>query len=78
MTDSSASEDFDSKTFLKTLPRKPGVYRMVNKEGVILYVGKAKDLKCRVSSYFRSNLVNSRIWSMVKQIQAVRITITTT
>ena len=78
MTDSNASEDFDSKTFLTTLPHKPGVYRMLNKAGKVLYVGKAKDLKNRVSSYFRSNLVNSRIWSMVKQIQAVRITITST
>ncbi|HFC92828.1 MAG TPA: excinuclease ABC subunit UvrC [Leucothrix mucor] len=71
-------EEFDSKTFLKTVPHKPGVYRMVNGDGEILYVGKAKDLKNRVSSYFRSNLVNSRIWSMVKQIQDVRITITST
>jgi len=72
------AKGFDSKTFLKTLPHKPGVYRMINVAGDVLYVGKAKDLKSRVSSYFRSNLVNSRIWSMVKQIQAVRITITTT
>ncbi len=78
MKNDSPSEDFDSKTFLTTLPHKPGVYRMINTEGDILYVGKAKDLKNRVSSYFRSNLVNSRIWSMVKQIQNIRITITAT
>lgn len=81
MTDSNQPtppEAFNSKTFLKTVPHKPGVYRMLNIEGEILYVGKAKDLKNRVSSYFRSNLVNSRIWSMVKQINDVRITITTT
>ena len=71
-------EDFDSKAFLKMLPHKPGVYRMLNIEGDILYVGKAKDLKSRVSSYFRSHLVNSRIWSMVKQIRNIRITITST
>ena len=56
---------FDSKTFLKTVPHKPGVYRMISADDKILYVGKAKDLKNRVSSYFRSNLVNSRIYSMV-------------
>lgn len=81
MNDSNQSnfpDNFDSKAFLKTVPHKPGVYRMVNIEGDILYVGKAKDLKSRVSSYFRSNLVNSRIWSMVKQIRDVRITITST
>ncbi len=69
---------FDSKTFLKTVPHKPGVYRMISGENKILYVGKAKDLKNRVSSYFRENLVNSRIYSMVKQIQDVQITLTTT
>ncbi len=71
-------EKFDSKQFLTTVPHKPGVYRMLDVDDTILYVGKAKDLKNRVSSYFRSNLVNSRIWSMVKQIQNVRITLTDT
>ncbi len=71
-------EKFDSKTFLKTVPHKPGVYRMISADEKILYVGKAKDLKNRVSSYFRGNLVNSRIYSMVKQICDVQITITST
>jgi excinuclease ABC subunit C len=81
MTDSSQpipAEKFNSKAFLKTVPHKPGVYCMINREGEILYVGKAKDLKARVSSYFRRNLLNSRIWSMVRQIQNVHITITST
>ena len=69
---------FDSKAFLKTVPHKPGVYRMISDEGKILYVGKAKDLRNRVSSYFRDNLVNSRIYSMVKQINEVQITLTNT
>lgn len=69
---------FDSKTFLKTVPTKPGVYRMLDAHEQILYVGKAKHLKNRVSSYFRGNHVNSRIWSMVKQICDVQITITET
>lgn len=67
---------FDSATFLKNVPHKPGVYRMVSANDKVLYVGKAKDLKNRVSSYFRGNLVNSRIYSMVKQIQDVQITLT--
>ncbi len=75
---SDASQSFDSKTFLKTVPHKPGVYRMMSVDDNILYVGKAKDLRNRVSSYFRGNLVNSRIYSMVKQIQDVQITITGT
>ena len=51
---------------------------MMNADNQVLYVGKAKDLKSRVSSYFRGNLVNSRIYSMVKQICDVQITITDT
>ena len=76
MVDSEGS--FDSKAFLKTVPHKPGVYRMLSADGTVLYVGKAKDLRNRVSSYFRSNLVNSRIYSMVKQIRDVQITLTNT
>ncbi len=73
-----SQQKFDSTTFLKTVPHKPGVYRMMSVDDKILYVGKAKDLRNRVSSYFRSNLVNSRIYSMVKQICDVQITITST
>lgn len=69
---------FDPQDFLKTVPHKPGVYRMLDKNAGILYVGKAKDLKNRLSSYFRGTLSNSRIYAMVKQICSVEITITTT
>ena len=44
---------FDSAAFLKTVTNQPGVYRMYNAESVVIYVGKAKDLKKRLSSYFR-------------------------
>lgn len=74
----SEPDEFDSKKFLKSVPHKPGVYCMMNASNEVLYVGKAKDLKSRVSSYFRGNLVNSRIFSMVKQICDVQITITDT
>ncbi|RVU84809.1 excinuclease ABC subunit UvrC [Leucothrix sargassi] len=73
-----SQETFDSKAFLKTVPHKPGVYCMMSADNTVLYVGKAKDLKNRVSSYFRGNLVNPRIWSMVKQVRNVQITITET
>jgi len=72
------SDTFDSKAFLLTLPHKPGVYRMIGANEEVLYVGKAKDLKSRVSSYFSGNLVNSRIWSMVNQVRDVQITLTNT
>ena len=72
------NQSFDSVSFLKTVPHKPGVYRMISVDEKILYVGKAKDLKSRVSSYFRDNIANSRTYSMVKQICDVEITITAT
>ncbi|OQX14876.1 MAG: excinuclease ABC subunit C [Thiothrix lacustris] len=70
--------NFDPQDFLKTAPHKPGVYRMLGKDGTVLYVGKAKDLKNRLSSYFRGTLLNSRIFAMVKQICNVEIAITNT
>lgn len=69
---------FDPQDFLKTVPHKPGVYRMYGKNEEVLYVGKAKDLKNRVSSYFRAKVANSRIYAMVQQIQRVEVTITRT
>jgi excinuclease ABC subunit C len=45
---------FDSKAFLKNVTGKPGIYRMYNAEGKVLYVGKARNLKKRLQSYFRS------------------------
>ena len=72
------NQTFDSAVFLKTVPHKPGVYRMISADEKILYVGKAKDLKSRVSSYFRDNIANSRTYSMVKQICDVQVTITST
>ncbi len=76
--DTRNAQGFDSLGFLKSVPHKPGVYRMLSVDGKVLYVGKAKDLKNRVASYFRKNLVNSRIYSMVKQIHDVHITLTST
>lgn len=69
---------FDPQHFLKTVPHKPGVYRMLGKNADILYVGKAKDLKNRLSSYFRGTLTNSRIFAMVRQVCQVEITLTST
>lgn len=74
----SESPPFDPQDFLKTVPHKPGVYRMLGHDAQILYVGKAKDLKNRLSSYFRGTLANSRIYAMVKQVCSVEITITHT
>jgi excinuclease ABC subunit C len=67
---------FDSKTFIKRLPSRPGVYRMFDEKEDILYVGKAKNLKNRVSSYFRSNALDSKTMALVSRIQNVETTVT--
>ncbi|MEN8180456.1 MAG: excinuclease ABC subunit UvrC, partial [Pseudomonadota bacterium] len=68
---------FDHKSFLKILTSRPGVYRMIGSEEKVLYVGKAKNLKRRVSSYFSRSL-NRRIQLMVTQIEAIEVTVTHT
>jgi excinuclease ABC subunit C len=67
---------FNHAQLLKTLPHKPGVYRMLDQKGQILYVGKARDLKKRVSSYFQKTVTSVKTHSMVSQIQAVEVTVT--
>ncbi|SOC79158.1 Excinuclease ABC subunit C [Salinimicrobium sediminis] len=57
---------------IKTLPENPGVYQYFDKNGRILYVGKAKNLKKRVASYFNKNNDSHRIRVMVKKIQEIR------
>lgn len=69
---------FDAKTFLADVPHLPGVYRMYDKTGAIIYVGKAKDLKKRLSSYFHRQLASRKTEALVAQIAHIEITITHT
>ena len=68
--------EFDAKAFLANVPHLPGVYRMYDSKGTIIYVGKAKDLKKRLSSYFRTNLASRKTEALVSQIAHIETTIT--
>ncbi|HEY9546327.1 MAG TPA: excinuclease ABC subunit UvrC [Solimonas sp.] len=72
------SERFDHRSFLSQLTTQPGVYRMYGTADDLLYVGKARNLKKRVSTYFLRASGNPRIESMVSQIQRVEVTVTRT
>lgn len=68
--------EFDSRSFLSQLTTQPGVYRMYGAGGELLYVGKARNLRKRVSTYFLRASGNPRIESMVSQVVRVEVTIT--
>lgn len=72
------SDLFDARAFLKTITSQPGVYRMYDADGTVIYVGKAKDLKKRLSSYFRRNLASRKTEALVAQIAQIDVTITHT
>ncbi|NOQ80032.1 MAG: hypothetical protein GQ546_11615, partial [Gammaproteobacteria bacterium] len=73
-----SSLQFDFNHFLKDLTTKPGVYRMIDANNVVIYVGKAKNLKNRVSSYFRKSGQSPKTTVMVSQIANIEILITHT
>ncbi|WP_386686461.1 excinuclease ABC subunit UvrC [Lonepinella sp. MS14437] len=67
---------FDHKSFLKNVTHSPGVYRMFDNTDTVIYVGKAKDLKKRLASYFRANLSSKKTEVLVAAIYRIETTIT--
>ncbi|HET8848533.1 MAG TPA: excinuclease ABC subunit UvrC [Marinobacter sp.] len=67
---------FDHQNFLKQLTERPGVYRMYDTVGEVLYVGKARNLKKRVSSYFRKSGLAPKTEALVSKICYIEVTIT--
>jgi excinuclease ABC subunit C len=67
---------FDPKRLVEALSTRPGVYRMLDANGTVIYVGKARNLKARVGSYFRADLLQPKVLAMVQQIAAIEVTVT--
>jgi excinuclease ABC subunit C len=73
---SAPTAPFDAKSFVESLPSRPGVYRMLDTEGEILYVGKARNLKSRVGSYFQPSNVQPKVQALVAKTVHMEVTIT--
>ncbi len=71
-------ETFEPKSFVRDLPNSPGVYRMLDEEKTVIYVGKAKDLRKRVSSYFRKSGLSPKNQAMMLLVKDIEITVTHT
>jgi len=69
---------FASKSFIDSLTQRSGTYQMMDSDGAVLYVGKAKNLKKRVSSYFRKSGISAKTSALVKRISDIDITVTET
>jgi len=70
--------NFDHEAFLNSVTEQAGVYRMYNHEQAVIYVGKAKQLKKRLASYFRQDVGSVKTRALVKQICAIDVTVTHT
>lgn len=73
-----AETSFDGKVFARNLTERPGVYRMLDNKGTVIYVGKARNLKRRVSSYFQPSVSDRKTIVLVRQICNIEITVTNT
>ncbi len=74
----SRSSDFDGAAYAAKLTHRPGVYRMLDAHGKVIYVGKAKDLRRRVASYFSGRATDTKTMALVRVIAAIEVTVTRT
>ncbi len=68
--------DFDARDYVRRLPDRPGVYRMLDADGKLLYVGKARSLRSRVASYFRADQVQPKVQALARQVADIQVTVT--
>ncbi|MDD2659200.1 MAG: excinuclease ABC subunit UvrC [Methylococcales bacterium] len=78
MSSGISENSFDAAAFLKNLTSRPGIYTMLNDKGEIIYIGKAKNLKNRVSSYFKTQTASVKQQVMVTKVAAIEVTVTHT
>ena len=78
MSSEISQNSFDAAAFLKNLTTRPGIYTMLNDQGEIIYIGKAKNLKNRVSSYFKTSTASIKQQVMLTKIAAIEVTVTHT
>ena len=71
-----STSDFDSRSFLASCSQKPGVYQMYDGKGKHLYIGKAKNLKKRLASYFRPQTPGSKTEALLRKIVHIDVTVT--
>ena len=67
---------FDSESFLRSLTRRPGVYRMLDSDANVLYVGKARNLRSRVTSYFRASGLATKTMALMSKVHDIQVTAT--
>ena len=72
------SPSFDAQSFLKGLTQRPGIYQMLGENGAVLYIGKAKNLRKRVASYFSKTSLSIKTQALVNRIITIDVTVTQT
>jgi excinuclease ABC subunit C len=78
MSDATSGKAFDPSRFASGLTHRPGVYRMLDAAGRVIYVGKARDLKRRVASYFSGRATDAKTMAMVRVVADIEVTVTRT